>query len=638
MRESVDILKKFWGFDFFRAKQEEIIESVIQGKDTLALLPTGGGKSLCFQVPAMQMDGVCLVISPLIALMQDQVDNLKQKGINAVAINSTMTKRQIDVALDNAVYGDTKFIYTSPERLKSNLFLMRLEKMNINLIAVDEAHCISQWGYDFRPSYLNIVELKKIKPKVPFLALTATATPNVVIDIQDKLEFKTQNIFQKSFERDNVSYITLGTNNKLNRILEFSQKLKGSGIIYCATRRATKDLCKLLLEHGISANYYHGGLDQKQRKSRQDDWVNNKIKLIVATNAFGMGIDKPDVRFVLHYDIPQSIEAYFQEAGRGGRDLKKARAILFFEPKNLEQLKAKIDLKFPPIETIKLIYNAIGNYFQVAFGSGKNESYSFDISDFADRYNQEIVTVYNALKFLELGGFILLNENTYQPSTLRILVNNYDLYQYQVKNTTLNLIIQFIVRSYMGVFDNYVKIDDFIISKKLKISQEELAKQLAYLHKNEIIDYTPKFKGAKLTYLTERLPDSHFSIDPKFYSNRKEDAYKKVNAMLSFLENKTCRNQYLLNYFGESNSNECGLCNVCLNINDSDLENSDYKNIKSKIEAELGLKKEFEIEQFIIQHPNYSRPNIISTLRWMSEHDLIYIDRKGKNVFQGARL
>jgi len=586
----------------------------------------------------MQMEGVCLVISPLIALMQDQVDNLKKKGINAVAINSTMSKRQIDVALDNAIYGDTKFIYTSPERLKSKLFLARLEKMNINLVAVDEAHCISQWGYDFRPSYINIVDLKKVKPNVPFLALTATATPNVVIDIQDKLEFKTTHVFQKSFERENVSYITLKTNNKLNRILEFSKKLKGSGIIYCATRRATKDLCKLLLENDISANYYHGGLDQKQRKIRQDEWITNQTKIIVATNAFGMGIDKPDVRFVLHYDIPQSIEAYFQEAGRGGRDLKKARAILFFETKNLEELNTKTDLKFPPIETIKLIYNAIGNYFQVAFGSGKDESYSFNISEFSDRYNQEIITVYNSLKFLELGGFILLNENTYQPSTLRILVNNYDLYQYQVKDKTLNLIIQFIVRSYMGAFDNYVKIDDYIISKKLKITQQELYKQLAYLDRNEIIDYTPKFKGSKLTYITERLPDTHFSINPKFYSDRKKDAKNKVNSVLEFLENKTCRNQYLLNYFGETKAKECGLCNVCLNIDDSNLNDSNYQTIKKEVQLELASKDEFEIESFIIKLSTHSRQNIISTLRWMSEHDLIYIDRKGKNVFKGIRL
>ena len=638
MRESIDILKKYWGFDFFREKQEEIIESVIQGKDTLALLPTGGGKSLCFQVPAMQTEGVCLVISPLIALMQDQVDNLKRKGITAVAINSTMSKRQIDIALDNAIYGDTKFIYTSPERLKSILFLARLEKMNINLIAVDEAHCISQWGYDFRPAYINIVELKKIKPNVPFLALTATATPNVVIDIQEKLNFKNPNLFQKSFERDNVSYITLETNNKLNRILEFSKKLKGSGIIYCATRRATKDLCKLLLENGISANYYHGGLDQNQRKKRQDDWINNQTKIIVATNAFGMGIDKPDVRFVLHYDIPQSIEAYFQEAGRGGRDLKKARAILFFEPKNLEELKTKTDLKFPPIETIKSIYNALGNYFQVAFGSGKDESYSFDISEFSDRYNQDIIRVYNSLKFLELGGFILLNENTYQRSTLRILANNYDLYQYQVKDKTLNLIIQFIVRSYMGVFDNYVKIDDYIISKKLKITQQELDKQLTYLHKNGIIDYTPKFKGSKIIYVTERLPDTHFSINPKFYNDRKKDAEIKVKSVLEFLENKICRNQYLLNYFGEVKAKACGLCNVCLNIDDTNLNNSHYQNIKTEVEHQFNSKDEFEIENFIIKHSKYSRQNIISTLRWMSEHDLIYIDRKGKNVFKGIRL
>lgn len=637
MKTSNDILKQYWGYDFFREKQDEIIDSILQKQDTLALLPTGGGKSICFQVPGLFMEGVCVVISPLIALMHDQVDNLKKRGVKAVAITSGMSKRQIDIALDNAVYGDTKFLYVSPERLKTKLFLSRFEKMKVNLIAIDEAHCISQWGYDFRPAYIDIAELKKIKPEVPFLALTATATPKVVIDIQDKLKFKSPNVFQKSFVRENVSYITLQTDNKLNRIIEFSKKLNGSGIIYCSTRKSTKILCKHLIENGISANFYHGGLEQEQRKVKQAAWLSNQTKIMVATNAFGMGIDKPDVRFVLHYDIPESLEAYFQEAGRGGRDLKKARAILFFEPTDLHTLREKIELKFPSIDTIKSIYNTLGNYFQLAIGSGENEQFDFNISDFANKYNHNLITVYNSLKFLELGGFILLNENSYQSSKLKVLVNNYELYQYQVRSKELNNVIQFILRSHMGVFEDYVSINETIICKKLNISIQELKKHLNHLHSNEVVDYSPTFKGSKIQYITERLADNNFSINPKFYKNRKDDAFIKLDAVLEFLDNKTCRSQYLLSYFGESKSEKCGQCNVCLSIDESTLNNSEYKLIKQAVDETFNEKESFLIEDFIVNQPKFSRQNIIAALRWMSEHDLIYIDKLGKSVSKGIR-
>jgi ATP-dependent DNA helicase RecQ len=637
LKTSTDILQQYWGYDSFREKQEDIIDSILKEQDTLALLPTGGGKSICFQVPGLLLEGVCVVISPLIALMHDQVDNLKKRGVKAIAITSDMSKRQIDIAFDNAIYGDTKFLYVSPERLKTKLFLSRFEKMKVNLIAIDEAHCISQWGYDFRPAYIDIAELKKIKTKVPFLALTATATPKVVIDIQDKLKFKSPNVFQKSFVRENVSYITLQTDNKLNRIIEFSKKLNGSGIIYCATRKSTKLLCKHLIENGISANFYHGGLEQEQRKVKQAAWLSNQTKIMVATNAFGMGIDKPDVRFVLHYDIPESLEAYFQEAGRGGRDLKKARAILFFEPKDLHALREKIELKFPSIDTIKSMYNTLGNYFQLAIGSGENEQFDFNISDFANKYNHNLITVYNSLKFLELGGFILLNESSYQPSKLKVLVNNYELYQYQVRSKELNNVIQFILRSHMGIFEDYASINETIISKKLNISILELKKHLNHLHSNEVVDYSPAFKGAKIQYITERLADNNFSINPKFYKNRKDDAFVKLDSVLEFLENKTCRSQYLLGYFGENTSEKCGQCNVCLGIDESTLNNSEYKLIKQAVDETFNEKESFLIEDFIVNQPKFSRQNIIAALRWMSEHDLIYIDKLGKSVSKGIR-
>ena len=624
--KSREILKYYWGYDSFRDVQEDIIASVLSGKDTLALLPTGGGKSICYQVPGIQMEGICLVVSPLIALIHDQVNNLKKRGIKAIALTSGMTKREIDIALDNAIYGNFKFIYVSPERLKSKLFLARFEKMKINLIAVDEAHCISQWGYDFRPPYLEIAELRKIKPIVPFLALTATATPEVVTDIQDKLKFKQPNLFQKSFERENLVYITIQTNNKLHRILEFAKKLKGSGIIYCATRRGTKNICKYLIENKISADFYHGGLEQDIRKIKQNAWQTNKTKIIVATNAFGMGIDKPDVRFVLHYDIPQSIEAYFQEAGRGGRDLKKARAIMFYESQDIKRLINRIELKYPPIEDIKTIYKALGNHFQLAIGCGKDETFAFDIVQFSAKYNYPIITIYNSINFLELAGLIRFSEDSYESSKLKIVVNNYELYQYQVKDDLINKVTKFILRSYMGIFEDYVNINEYIIAKKLNIKYNDLIKVLKYLDEKNIAEYYSRVKGSSITYLTERLTQGNFSISKSFYQNRKEDAHKKLDAVLDFVANKKCRSQYLLEYFGETDAKPCGKCNVCLNINDSILKNKNYLTIKKMVMQLFNDADELSIDNVITHLSQFERDEILFSLRWMNEHDLIHVN------------
>lgn len=625
--KSREILKFYWGYDSFRDVQEDIIASVLSGKDTLALLPTGGGKSICYQVPGIQMEGICLVVSPLIALIHDQVNNLKKRGIKAIALTSGMTKREIDIALDNAIYGNFKFIYVSPERLKSKLFLTRFEKMKINLIAVDEAHCISQWGYDFRPPYLEIAELRKIKPIVPFLALTATATADVVEDIQDKLKFKQPNLFKKSFERKNLVYITIKTNNKLHRILEFAKKLQGSGIIYCATRRGTKNICKYLIENKISADFYHGGLEQDVRKIKQNAWQTNKTKIIVATNAFGMGIDKPDVRFVLHYDIPQSIEAYFQEAGRGGRDLKKARAIMFYEPEDIKRLINRIELKYPPIEDIKNIYKALGNHFQLAIGCGKDETFTFDIVQFSSKYNYPIITIYNSINFLELAGLIKYSEDSYESSKLKIIVNNYELYQHQVKDNLINKVTKFILRSYMGIFEDYVNINEYIIAKKINIKYNDLIKVLKYLDEQKVVEYYPRIKGSSITYLTERLTQNNFSISKEFYDNRKKDAQKKLDAVLDFVANNECRSQYLLKYFGETTAQPCGKCNVCLNIDDSILENKNYIEIKTNVlQLFTDDFDELSIDYIIDNLQQYEREEILFTLRWMGEHDLIHIN------------
>ncbi len=622
------ILKQYWNYDQFRDKQLDVIESILNKKDTLALLPTGGGKSICYQVPGMVMDGVCLVISPLIALMEDQITHLKAKNINAVAINSSMNKRQIDTALDNAIYGNTKFLYVSPERLKTHLFRVRFEKMKINLIAVDEAHCISQWGYDFRPSYLNISELKKLHPKVPILALTATATADVVDDIQDKLEFSDKNVIHKSFERKNLTYNTALTNNKLNRIETFLKNKTGSGIIYCSTRRKVKDLYLRLAEIGYSVDYYHAGLPFEERKKKQERWTKKEVQIIISTNAFGMGIDKPDVRFVLHHDIPASLEAYFQEAGRGGRDGEPAVAHLFYEATDIKLLRNNVKLKYPPIDTIKRIYNALGNHFQLAIGSGKEEFYPIDLAAFASKYDQNLVVVYNALKFLELCEFIRLSDNYKQPSRVRILGTNHDLYNYQVKDKVLNKLILFMLRTEMGIFDDYIKLNEFRISSKTGISPKEIQDKLTYLAKLELVDYIPRTDLPTVTFITERLTDNNLSISPKFYKDRKDIAVKKLDAVVNFLTSDDCKSELLLHYFGETNTEACGKCNGCLKTN---VKNTSLRQIiLSTSKIILEKEEHVEIMELVSQMHDYSESMILENLRWMVDHDEILIDPMGK--------
>ena len=632
---SHDILKKYWGFSEFREKQDVIINDVISNKDTLALLPTGGGKSICFQIPALLSDGICLVISPLISLMQDQVDALKKKGIKALMVNSGMSRREIDITLDNAVYGDYKFLYVSPERLKTDIFLKRFEKMNISFIAVDEAHCISQWGYDFRPAYLNIAELRKIKPELAFLALTATATEKVRDDIQNLLKFKAPNLVQKSFVRKNIVYRTVQTENKLDLLISHSKKIKGSGIIYCGTRKNTKFICKQLREQNISADFYHGGLDKNDRLQKQNSWMNNQTKIIVATNAFGMGIDKSDVRFVLHYDIPETLEHYVQEAGRAGRDQKQALAVLYFNSDDLNRLKEKVDLKFPEIEIIKNVYTAIGNHFQIAIGSGKGERYAINLAEFSTKYNLNLYTTYSALKILESNDLILLNEHDFLPSRLKIIVSNYDLYQYQVKDKMVNTILQFMLRSHMGLFDDYQVIDEIAIARKLKISTHLLSKKLEYLNENKCIDYIPKLKGNHIYFLTERLDNSNFTIRPEVYRIRKQDAHQKLDSMLGFLKNERCRESYILDYFGEHQAKTCGHCNVCLKKQNITSEKSIHIAVKSILKQAFDQKKELKIHSVIQKLDQFQKEEIIDVLRILAEQELLSIDNHADTIRAG---
>lgn len=632
MAEAHDILKKYWGYDQFRPNQEEIISSIHKGNDTLALLPTGGGKSICFQVPALMMKGICIVVTPLIALMQDQVQGLAKKGIKALSIYSGMSRKEIDITLDNAVYGDYAFLYVSPERLQTELFIERFKKMTVCFVAVDEAHCISQWGYDFRPSYLKIADLRTIKPDLRFLALTATATKEVAADIQTQLGFKKPALFQSSFARPNLKYITLKTENKLDDTLSLLSKMNGSGIIYCGTRKQTKILSQHLKNKGLSCTFYHAGLDRDLRKKRQDDWMKNEVKIMISTNAFGMGIDKPDVRFVIHFDVPDSIEAYFQEAGRAGRDLKKARAILFFDHGDLQLLQEKIEWKYPDLATIKNVYTALGNHFQLAIGSGEDSIHNIDLGQFSVKYNLKAYTTYSAIKLLESSGLINLNESNFQQSRLKILVDKITLYEYQVKSKLHNTVIQFILRSHLGIFDEYLTVNEFIIAKKLNINAADVVKTLHFLQKQQVVDYIPKNNGYQIVYLTERLSDQNFSLPKEIYAAKKAASQKNVLAMTDFLTIDECRQSFLLDYFGEKSEEDCGQCSACLGIKFHAPPAQLQYNIESYLNGKLLKEPAIKLETVIAAFPNHNATTITDTIKWLNESSKISIDLSGRVI------
>lgn len=614
---------KYWGFSSFRPLQEDIITSVIEGNDTLALLPTGGGKSICFQVPAMAMEGICIVISPLIALMKDQVQNLKKRDISAIAIYSGMTYKEIDIALDNCIYGKTKFLYVSPERLTTDIFKARFEKMNVSMIAVDEAHCISQWGYDFRPPYLQIAELKQTKPTTPFIALTATATPEVVIDIQEKLEFKNQKVFQKSFSRPNLAYVVLYEEDKLNRLIKIVNKVAGSGVVYVRNRRRTKEIADFLLKSGVSADYYHAGLNNQQRDAKQQHWISNHTRIIVATNAFGMGIDKPDVRFVVHMDLADSLEAYFQEAGRAGRDEKKAYAIQLYSNNDVLEFEQQLQRSFPEIKQITQVYTALGNFFQLAVGSGQNETFDFNIAEFSERYSYKPLLVYNAFKFLETEGYISLSEAIHQPSRLLFVVSNEDLYRFQIANKKFDNFIKFLLRSYSGLFENYTNINEQQLAQRLKTTPEIVTQYLKKLHELNIIEFLPSSNTPKITYLTERLSDKNIRISKKHYDFRKKVAYDKMKGMLNYVTHTSkCRSQLLLSYFGEMDSKRCGVCDICLERNKLELSNMEFEQVSDQLKSLLS-NNELTLTEAVNAIQNTKEDKTLKVLEWLIENGKI---------------
>ena len=558
------ILKQYWNHDDFRPMQEEIISSVLLGNDTLALLPTGGGKSVCFQVPTLAKEGICIVVSPLIALMKDQVENLVAKGIEAVSIVSGMGKREIDLALDNCIYNPVKFLYLSPERLLSELVRERIKYMNVNLIAVDEAHCISQWGYDFRPPYLHIADLRELHPDVPVLALTATATAEVRDDIQQKLLFKRPNIFQRSFERKNISYVVQNEENKLRKLLNIAKGVKGSGIVYVRSRKDAAEIAKFYNENGVKADYYHAGLEAGLRSQRQENWKNNRTRIIVATNAFGMGIDKPDVRFVIHKDPPESLEAYYQEAGRGGRDEQKAYAVLLCNTADRYKQEKKFELSFPSVPEIKQVYHYLANYYQLAYEAGEGLSFDLDLGDFCSRFKLDIIKTINALKFLGQDEYLAFNESVFLPSRFRFEVQNEELYNFQVQNPGWDPFIKTLLRSYGGAFENYVRLREFDLARRTHINVQQVIDGLKQLQEFKLLNYQQQTDMPQVTWLKPRQQANALYINKKAIDERKETYRKKMEAVFAYATHKKCRSKMLLAYFDETNANKCGFCDVCL--------------------------------------------------------------------------
>jgi len=630
-----NILIKYWGYQEFRPLQEEIIQSVLDGRDTLALLPTGGGKSICFQVPALAKEGLCLVITPLIALMQDQVENLKRKNINAVAIYSGMHRNQIELALDNCMFGDVKFLYLSPERLETEKFRAVLTRLNINLIAVDEAHCISQWGYDFRPPYLRIAAIRQHLPGVPVLALTATATPEVVKDIQDKLEFPNENVFKQSFVRKNLIYVVQFEENKMGRLLRICERIKGTGIVYVRNRRRTREISDLLNSQKISAGFYHAGLDTATRDKRQAAWMSGQTRVMVSTNAFGMGIDKPNVRFVVHMDLPDSLEAYFQEAGRGGRDGNTSYAVILYEKADIIDLRHNHELSYPAVDVIKKVYHSLGNYFQLATGSGKDRNFDFELSEFCDQYRLNPVITFNALKFLEKEGYLMMSEDVGSPSLVNIKTKKEHLYRFQVENSVYDPFIKLLLRSYSGLFTTFSRISEAEIARRMPMPLNDVINTLNKLNTLGLITYVPRKDKPQLVYLTERLDAEHLEISKQHHQDRMKAAEKRLNSVMSYVKSSdNCRSQLLVKYFGQDVSERCGMCDLCVERNKLEISELEFKNVSRQLEL-LISRQALTLDEIVQKIAGVSEDNVVKAFRWLLDNNSIRTT--GDNRFEWVK-
>ena len=560
------LLRQYWHYDGFRPRQEEIIRSVLAGKDTLALLPTGGGKSLCFQVPAMALPGLCLVVSPLVALMKDQTDGLRKKGITAFSLNSGMSRKEVIATLQLAGNSNCKFLYVSPERLETGLFAEYLPSLKVSLVAIDEAHCVSQWGYDFRPTYLRISALREVLPEVPMLGLTASATPTVLEDIVEKLEMREPAIFRLPFTRPNLSYSVFAVSNKQQKIAEILSKVTGSAIIYCKTRRSTREISEGLMRQGILAVAYHAGLSREERIAKQEDWLKDRVRVIVSTNAFGMGIDKSGVRAVIHADVPESVESYYQESGRAGRDGQKAYAVLLAGDAEAARLEAMPDARFPTLDKIRPVYQHLMNYLQLPSGSGEGNYYDFDLTAFSNRFGLEIGAVMNVLKVLEQEGVLSWQQQVFLPARARFCVGKETLYDFERDHPELEPLIHGLLRSYEGIFDQSVAIRERQVAWQLHIPPAQLTAQMEQLHALRIIDYEPLKESPQLYFFRDRVAAEELYIDPVSYREKKEVYATRVRAMIRYLGLGAgeCRSRYLAHYFGDKDAGDCGICDNCL--------------------------------------------------------------------------
>lgn len=581
MTDYLSILKQYWGYDSFRGIQEDIINSIGSGKDTLGLMPTGGGKSITFQVPALAHEGLCLVITPLIALMKDQVQNLKKRGIKAVAVYSGMTKEEILTAFENCIFGDYKFLYISPERLDTEMFRIKLKSMKVSMITVDESHCISQWGYDFRPAYLKIADIRKLLPGIPVLALTATATPEVVTDIQQRLAFQKENVFRMSFERKNLAYIVRRTENKQEELLHILNHVSGSAIVYTRNRKRTKEICQYLNQEGITATFYHAGLTNDTKDQRQKSWSTGESRVMVATNAFGMGIDKPDVRLVVHIDFPDSPEAYFQEAGRAGRDGLKSYAVLLYARSDKTILKKRLADTFPEKEYIRQVYEHINFYYQMAMGDGLGRTYAFNIDEFCHNFKHFPVQVDSALKILTRAGYLEYTDEQDNNSRLMFTLRRDELYRINEGSPDTEKLLRIILRSYTGVFSDYAYINEDLLAQRSGLTRQQVYECLISLTRQNILHYIPGKKTPYIIYTRERQETDRLHFSKEVYEDRKASYERRIKAMLEYADSDhVCRSRMLLRYFGEKNRHNCGQCDVCLQKHESGLKQGEFEEIR----------------------------------------------------------